>query len=221
MSGKSMLNDKQKFFLRLFSVNSNLVNRFYLTGGTALIEYYIPYRYSEDLDFFTEDTVDVESIMIFFKFIKPELKYKSIDFNTSYNRNLFFLNFDDSILKTEFTYFPFSQIEKPKKYEGIKINSILDIAVDKLFTIYQKPRSRDFMDLYMIQKKYGFAINELIKKARIKFDWNIDFVKLGSQFLLVTELKDYPKLIQPLKESEWQDFFLNEARKMKKKILID
>ena len=31
---------------------------------------------------------------------------------------------------------------------GVKVNSSLDLAVDKLFTIYQKPRCRDFIDLF-------------------------------------------------------------------------
>jgi len=219
MHKKNILNSKQKVFLQLLSENYKLANQFYLTGGTALTEYYIPYRYSEDLDFFSENEVDVSSITVFFKSVKSELEYKSMDFNTSFNRNLFFLNFNNSVLKTEFTYFPFPQIETPQKHGGIKINSILDIAVDKLFTIYQKPRSRDFMDLYMIQQKYKFTTDELLKKARIKFDWNVDLIKLGSQFLLATELKDYPKLVQPLKESKWQNFFLKEAKKLGGRIL--
>lgn len=219
MFSQSILNKKQKLFLRLLSNHPKLANRFYFTGGTALAAYYIPYRYSEDLDFFSEDEVDTKSITVFFKSIQPKLKYKSMDINTSFNRNLFFLSFTDSVLKTEFTYFPFPQVEVPQKDKGIKINSILDIAVDKLFTIYQKPRSRDFMDLYMIQQKYKFTLDDLLKKARIKFDWNVDPIKLGSQFLLITELKDYPRLAQSLKESEWQDYFLDEAKKLGKKIL--
>ena len=219
MDKQKILTKKQTLFLELFSKNLELVNQFYLTGGTALAEYYIPYRYSEDLDFFSEDEVDIQSITIFFKSIQSKLGYKSMDINTSYNRNLFFLDFANSSLKAEFIYFPFPQVEASQKHEGIKVNSILDIAVDKLFTIYQKPRSRDFMDLYMIQQKYKFTLDNLLKKARIKFDWNVDPIKLGSQFLLVTELKDYPKLIKPLKEKGWQDYFISKAKELGKKIL--
>jgi len=147
------------------------------------------------------------------------LGYKSIDINTSYNRNLFFLNFADSTLKVEFTYFPFPLIEIPQRYEGVRVNSIIDIAVDKLFTIYQKPRSRDFIDLFMILSKYKFSLDDLIMKARAKFDWNVDPIKLGSQLLLATELKDYPKLIKPLNEKVWQDYFIKEARELEKRIL--
>lgn len=54
----------------------------------------------------------------------------------------------------------------------------------------------------------------MLKKAKIKFDWHIDPIKLGSQFLLATELKDYPNLLVDLKERDWQGFFLNEAKRL-------
>lgn len=62
-------------------------------------------------------------------------------------------------------------------------------------------------------------MSELVKKAREKFDWHIDPIKLGSQFLLSTELKDYPHLIENIEDDEWQGFFLNEAKKLKSQIL--
>lgn len=219
MKKQHILTEKQRLFLEIFAANKSFADKFYLTGGTALAEYYIPYRYSEDLDFFSEDEIDVNSAVVFFKSKKKLLGYKSFELNTSFNRNMFFLNFNEYVLKIEFTYFPFPQIEKPKIARNIKIDSILDIAVNKLFTIYQKPRSRDFMDLYMIQIKYKYPIRKLLSQARIKFDVDIDPLKLGSQFLLSEELKDYPRLLISLKESDWQDYFEEEAKNLGKKII--
>jgi len=71
----------------------------------------------------------------------------------------------------------------------------------------------------MICEKENFSISSLIKKAKIKFDWHIDPLKLGSQLLLCKELKDFPKLITPLKESDWQNYFLNEANNLSSEIL--
>ncbi|KKQ44591.1 MAG: Type II secretion system protein E [Candidatus Woesebacteria bacterium GW2011_GWA1_37_8] len=34
-----------------------------MTGGTALAEFYIPYRYSDDLDFFSEEPFNLEDIV--------------------------------------------------------------------------------------------------------------------------------------------------------------
>jgi hypothetical protein len=102
---------------------------------------------------------------------------------------------------------------------GVKVDSLLDIAVNKVFTIYQKPRSRDFIDLYLIIKKTGWKMVDLIKKARVKFDYHIDLLQLGSQFIRATELEDFPKMLIKLPNSVWQKFFLDEAMKFSSNIL--
>jgi predicted nucleotidyltransferase component of viral defense system len=216
---KSILSKNQVHFLNLFARQSDLGNLFYLTGGTALAEYYIHYRYSEDLDFFSEIEFDTGPIVVFLKTIKSNLKFSKFDINTSFNRNIIQLIFDKEVLKLEFTYFPFPQIDKSHLVGGVKIDSVVDIATNKLFTIYQNPRSRDYMDLYMICQKYSFKIKDILKKAKAKFDWHVDPVKLGSQFLQATEMKDYPKLITKIDENAWHSFFETEAKKLKGKIL--
>lgn len=218
MNTKGILTKIQKHFLELFG-KQLFSQKFYLSGGTALAEYYIPYRYSEDLDFFSDQEVQIDEVIAFISSTKAQLGFRVFDYNTSFNRNLFFLHFPEYDLKLEFTYYPFTQLNSLKEEYGVKIDSIEDIAVNKLFTIYQAPRSRDFMDLYMIIQKYNYTIEDLIKKAKIKFDSHVDPIKLGSQFLLVTELKDYPKLIEPLEETDWQNFFKEEAKKLKKEII--
>jgi hypothetical protein len=40
---------------------------FYLTGGTALAEFYLQHRLSEDLDFFSEQEVESQAIAVFWK----------------------------------------------------------------------------------------------------------------------------------------------------------
>ena len=218
MKPTSILTPTQLNFLNLFS-ESSLTTDFYLSGGTALTGFYLPYRFSEDLDFFSEKEFDLQTVIIFLKNIKDLLGYHQIDINSSFNRNLIFLKFKDEILKTEFTYYPFPQSINPSKYKKVSIDSLEDIATNKLFTIYQKPRSRDFIDLYMICKEKSFSITGLVKKAKVKFDWHVDPIKLGAQFLLCQEVKDFPNLIVKINESDWQDFFLNEAKKLNSQIL--
>ena len=137
----------------------------------------------------------------------------------SFNRNLFFLELENDVIKTEFTYFPFPRIEKKKKINDLSIDSLIDIAVNKVFTIYQKPRSRDFIDLFFILKKENWNIDDLVKNAQIKFDHYIDPIQLCSQFLKSKELKDYPKMVTQIDDTVWQDFFTNEAKMLEKQIL--
>ncbi|PIP28377.1 MAG: hypothetical protein COX29_01510 [Candidatus Moranbacteria bacterium CG23_combo_of_CG06-09_8_20_14_all_35_22] len=215
----TILSDNQIRILEAISKDKTICHFFYLTGGTALAEYYLQHRLSEDLDFFSEEEFDIQAINIFFAKNKKVLGIKKIDIQQSFNRNLIFLYLKEDVIKTEFTYFPFPRIEKKIKRNKLFVDSLEDIAVNKLFTVYQKPRSRDFIDLYLIMKKTNWKIERLIKKAKIKFDWHIDYLQLGSQFMLSKTVKDYPRMILELKNEEWQKFFIDEAISFSGKIV--
>ena len=45
--------------------HSPLSKHFYFSGGTALAHYYLQHRYSEDLDFFSVQEIDVQSVSHF------------------------------------------------------------------------------------------------------------------------------------------------------------
>lgn len=218
---KNILTKNQKNILNIISKDKTLCDNFYLTGGTALAEFYLQHRLSDDLDFFSEKEFDPQSISVFFKKIKKEAKIEKVEFQQSFNRNLFFLDLTDSDkIKTEFTYFPFARIDKKEKINNLYLDSLLDIAVNKVFTIYQKSRSRDFIDLYFIlQKDKNLSLNDLVKKAQIKFGHYIDPIQLGTQYIKVKELKDFPKMLVDIEENIWQDFFILEARKLSDKII--
>ncbi|MFA5788675.1 MAG: nucleotidyl transferase AbiEii/AbiGii toxin family protein [Candidatus Gracilibacteria bacterium] len=216
---EKILTERQIALLEEIERQPFLVKNFYLSGGTALAGFYLFHRYSEDLDFFSENEVDPMQINIFFKSIQKTFGIKKIDYEQSYNRNLFFLHFDDEILKMEFTYYPFPRVKKGQQKFGITIDSLLDIATNKLFTIYQRCKARDYIDLYCICKKEKLSISDLIKTAKIKFDWHIDPIQLGTQFIKATEAKDYPRMTQDLDKKTWQDFFIEEAEKLAPDIL--
>ena len=221
MVAKSILSENQKKLLKIISQDKSICDNFYLTGGTALAEFYLYHRLSEDLDFFSENEFDSQSISVFFKKIKKEAEIKKVEYQQSFNRNLFFLDLEDGDkIKTEFTYFPFARIEKKTKIGNLYIDSIIDIAVNKVFTIYQKPRCRDFVDLYCILDKYKeLLLSDMVKKAQIKFDNFLDPIQLGSQYMKVSELKDFPRMLIKIEDKIWQDFFISEAKKLSNKIL--
>ena len=218
----NILTERQTHLLELIGQNTPLAKDFYLTGGTALAAFYLKHRYSEDLDFFSEQEVEVSGITVFLESVRTKLGITKIDFEQSYNRNLFFLHFSDKeVIKTEFTFFPFPPVEKQKRFLGVKTDSLLDLAANKLFTIYQKTRARDYIDLYFIFQNIDLTMAKLIKLAKAKFDWHLDPLQLGTQFSKVTEAIDYPRMIKPIGEKVWQDFFFAEAEKLGTQILTD
>ena len=221
MVKKSILSKNQKDILTIISKDKLICDNFYLTGGTALAEFYLHHRLSEDLDFFSENEFESQGISVFLEKIKNTAKIEKVEYQQSFNRNLFFLDLTDGDkIKMEFTYFPFARIEKKEKMGDLYIDGLLDIAVNKVFTIYQKPRSRDFIDLYFILKKdKGLSLDDLVKNAQVKFGNYIDPIQLGSQYMKAKELKDFPKMLVDIKENVWQDFFVVEAKKLSRKII--
>ena len=214
-----ILNADQIVFLKALARQSNFKKLFYLTGGTPLAAFYLYHRYSEDLDFFSEQEVDIVSLDTFIRGLRAKLGIKKVDFQQSFNRNLFFLHFKTGVLKTEFTYFPFPRIERGTPQFGLSVDSLLDIAVNKLFTIYQRTQARDYIDLYCICRKTGYSVPELIKKAKLKFDWHIDPLQLGTQFVKAEDAPDLPRMIEKVAQPEWTSFFLQEAAELKLEIL--
>lgn len=214
-----ILKKNQISFLNEVKHTPFLVGNFYLTGGTALAAFYLHHRYSEDLDFFSEKEIDLLNLDVAIKKIQEKLGVEKIDFQQSFNRNLFFLHFSNEVLKAEFTYFPFPRIENGSIEESIVVGSLLDIAVNKLFTIYQRVQARDYIDLYLIIKQEKLTVPDLIAKAKIKFDWHIDPLQLGTQFIKAKEARDYPRMIQEIPLKEWQEFFIEEAKKLKSDII--
>lgn len=215
----AILTEEQEKFLDLVSKEPYLCRKFYLTGGTPLTVLYLFHRLSEDVDLFSENEINLPSIKIFIGKIQKELKLRKVDYRQFLGLHTFQLVFpNDYILKVDFNYYPFPRIEKGRKYKNISVDSILDIAVNKVHTIYMKPRARDFVDVYFIVKERKYNLWDLLMKAKAKFDWDIDPIQLGSRLLVARELKDYPRMIKKVDHQEWKDFFVAEARKLKKEI---
>ncbi len=220
MAQESILAPHQKKVLEIISKEKYFTQRFYLAGGTALAEFYLKHRISEDLDFFSEKQ-EVNPIVIS-RFLNDKAKVLNLlNFETKriYGLYTYFLHFKDKeVLKVDFNYYPYPRIEKGLKFNNLEIEDIYDIGVNKVHTVVLKPRARDFIDIYFIIKEKGYSFQELLMQAKAKFDWNISLVDLGARFIEASKLTDYPRMLKKIDHKEWQDFFLKEARKLKKDI---
>lgn len=218
---KNILSPRQLDFLALINQNKEITKKFYWTGGTVLSEFYLHHRLSEDIDLFCEnEEVNQEVIEVFLKKSQSRLGFQSIErtqFLGLFSYHLIY-NQKES-LKVDFSYYPFPRIEKGSKYKNIEIDSLHDIAVNKVHTIAMKPRARDFIDLYFIIKEKKYEFHQLLMDVKVKFDWHIDPIELGSQLLRAQDLKDYPKMIKKIDHQDFQQFFLKEAENLKKEIL--
>lgn len=217
---KTILTPFQTKVLNFFSKQSGWFDRFYLSGGTALSEFHLHHRLSEDLDFFSEEEFSLTNINILLKKLKIDLpEISTIEFREFMGIRTFFIHYPKGVLKIDFNYYPFPRLEKGGKFNNLSIDSLMDIAVNKMQTISTKPRSRDFVDLYLIVKSQNTTLKELGRLARLKFDWFVDPLHLASRFLMAKNAIDLPRMLIPLEPKIWQDFFVQEAKKLEGSII--
>jgi predicted nucleotidyltransferase component of viral defense system len=222
--GKTILTTRQLDFLELAQTHAYIVKNFYLTGGTALAAFYYFHRLSEDIDLFCEkQEVDPNLVETFLKKISPKLhviRLKGIQTLGLVSFKLIYR--DGEELKVDFNYYPNPRIEKGTKFKNLDIDSVYDIAANKIHTVFMKPRLRDYIDLYFIFKKENYNLDDLIINSKAKFDWDIDRVNLTSQFLrakdFLKETKAFPKMLVPFNPKEMENFFLKLAKSLEGEI---
>jgi len=73
----SILSDNQRRVLDTLSIERAVCEHFYLTGGTALAEFYLEHRFSEDLDFFSEREFDPQSVSVTLKKLQRNIQQLS------------------------------------------------------------------------------------------------------------------------------------------------
>lgn len=223
--GKSILTAKQLDFLEFAQVQATITKNFYLTGGTALAEFYFQHRESADIDLFSEEEVENQPIEALLQEASIKLGIVKIIKQNYLGLYTYKLEYKDGdILKVDFNYYPFPKIEKGVYFGNLEVSSIYDIAVNKIHTIAMRTRVRDYIDLYFIFKNSEVSAKDYFEKLRIdsqaKFDWPLEVKNLVAAFLKVKDLKkeDFPKMLVPFNIRDMEDFFLKLAKSLEKEI---
>ena len=159
-------------------------NIFYLTGGTCLSRFYKEKRYSEDLDFFTNEnsqfskTIRILKIALNEKFIVNEMVF-SIDFIRLIINNYLQIDFvNDRVLHfKDFIYLK----------NGYCIDNVENILTNKLTAVMGRDNAKDIFDIYLINKYYTINWIEIIGIAHKKADFNNDD--------LIIRLKTFPTIL--------------------------
>lgn len=211
----SVLTKEQKILLDLIAQDNYIGETYYFTGGTALSEFYLHHRYSEDLDFFSTEKIDQERILGLMNQLGEQcnFSFKSRFAEVVYRFELKFAA--GANYKVDFDNYPYKQVEKPKKkYRQLDIDSLRDIASNKVFTINQRTDVKDFVDLYFLLKR-SFTIWDLWYSAKEKFKQaDFDTMLLAQDLLKVEDFDSLPRMIKPLTLLQLKKFFRNEAKKL-------
>ncbi len=150
LKGKGLLQPLQKRFLALWSTLPDQ-DQFYLTGGTALAEFYIGHRISFDLDCFT-----AHEPLIVLTSRRVELAAAAEGLQVSVVRRFaafveLLIADGEEALRVELALdSPYRLAPAVLSEYGVWVNDWLDLAVDKLLAYYGRAEPRDAVDLYFI-----------------------------------------------------------------------
>lgn len=211
------LTKEQKIILGEVSKNEFLTSQFYFTGGTALNAYYLNHRESEDIDFFSKTKFDNQVV---FTLMQEWAKLHQFKFDSRFNEVVYVFNLtfkNGAKLKVDFGYYPYKLLEKSKIIDGIAVDSIGDIAVNKLLTIQQRTNVKDFVDLYYLLDK--FTVWDLMDGVKIKFGMKIEPLLMAADFMKAAQFETLPKMIKQLSLKDLKAFFINKAEKLGKMVV--
>jgi len=216
---KSILTPFQKKIFLAIVEDTFFKEKFYFSGGTALAEFYLKHRYSEDLDFFTSERISYAQIKERLSLKLKKMGIDSFETRAIGGTKLFFLKKgEQEVVKVEFNYFPFKRLGKGKEFRKIDIDSLFDLAVNKLNTILTRHCARDYIDLYFIFQQKRYSWQELLAGIKKKFSWEVDLLNLAARLRKIEKLHDYPKMIKKFSPQKMISFYQKQADQFSQEI---
>lgn len=216
MKPPSVLTPFQRAFLRAF-FKQPAGEKFFLAGGTALAEYYLQHRYSQDIDLFTLDEDAFAEAWLSLPAVVARLggtyreRVSTITF-----RQMYIHVADQPELKIDFVRDAGPQFGEHQVLDGVIVDSELDLAVNKVTALFGRAATKDFVDVYFLLKK-GYNLDQLIELAKEK---DPGF----SEFYFAIMLRQYQRIesisgmIKPLTLEELHQFFESLSRQVMLKI---
>lgn len=197
-------------FLKSFFAREN---RFFLTGGSALGLFYLEHRYSYDLDFFTERSIDWLDVDGVIRLSAVEVGAEmSLQRDAPTFRRYLLVRGDEREI-VDIVLCAGLQLDPEKMlFDNIKVDTMHEIMVNKITTLISRCELKDLVDLYFLEKE-GYRVEDLFDEAQEK-DGGLDpaMISLLLNSLMISELPDY--LIKPLTLQELCEFVSDLKRRM-------
>jgi predicted nucleotidyltransferase component of viral defense system len=137
---------------------------FYLSGGTALAEFYLHHRRSEDLDIFTREdsAVPAGSALLDGLAADREWSVNWILRGRSFARAFVKSPDQEHGVKIELVTDQGTRLADPLAVDRVRVDSLLDIATNKVDAIHDREEPKDHFDLWTILSRGKAAIEDLL-----------------------------------------------------------
>ncbi len=200
MTKKIALNNLQNDFLQAFFTHEN---RFFLSGGAALVGFYFGHRETHDLDLFTLEN-EVENGFRLVNEVAKELNVIVESIQTSPDFRRLLVKRETEAIVVDLVREYVFQIDKEKPIiNGIRVDSPEEILANKLCALLSRSEIRDLIDVRELENA-GFSLENALQAAAKKdsgltpaqLAWVLNQIKFSDDFqpsnnLSVAELCEY------------------------------
>ncbi|MCP9494840.1 MAG: nucleotidyl transferase AbiEii/AbiGii toxin family protein [Pyrinomonadaceae bacterium MAG19_C2-C3] len=197
---RSALNNLQTEFLGEFFRRES---RFYLTGGAALVGFYLGHRETNDLDLFTLEN-EIENGLAIVRDAARTLGASVEAIQTAPDfRRLLVTRGDETVVVDLVREYVFQLEREKREIGGIRIDSPEEILANKLCALLSRSEVRDLVDVRELEKA-GFNLEDALSVAQQKdtgltpaqLAWVLNQIKFGDDLtppgeVSVAQLRNY------------------------------
>lgn len=103
-------------------------------------------------------------------------------------------------------------------WHGFRVESLLDMTINKVQTILTRFKARDFVDLYfLLQEGPERNLETLLELVRSKFEIGADRLTLAERLTMVRDIRELPRMLRPVDLGDIRAFFWERARELIRK----
>ena len=204
--------------LEILFTTEQIQRAYYFTGGSALSEFYLQHRESDDLDLFTRVGRNIRKD---YREVARVLDREGLEILSGREGDefvRFFVRGNDETgkgLKVEFCRDAGAQMSPAKTIADVIVDSFEDIAVNKVCAIYGRTEVKDFVDLFFILRESEFTLDYLVGRAKEKeaaFDREDTVLEFATKLLEVKNLHLHEiRMIKPLVLEDFRAYLTSKA----------
>lgn len=210
----SILTAAQRRFLRTAASVDAVRAHFVLTGGSALAEYFLHHRLSDDLDLFTAVP---RAVPLAVEALREPLASAGFALHVVRSFDTFAelrVEGNAEALKIDLAQDTPFRLAPPSEAsaEGLALDSLEDIAANKVGALFGRAEPKDFVDVYFLQREHA-PLDALVAEARRKHV-GMDDYWLAQAFARVQRVRLLPRMVRPVTIEEMQRFFTAAAERL-------
>jgi predicted nucleotidyltransferase component of viral defense system len=186
---------------------------FVLTRGTALSAFYLQHRYSEDLDLFTLDGDAFDRVPLYVADTAARLTASVASLQVApLFRRYKISRGEKSVIVDFFKELAPQFSEQKNDFDGIWVDTLPDIATNKVCTLLGRAEIKDYIDVYFLARA-GYALEDYIQAAQRK-DAGVSKATLAFVLSQVKLSKVPDFMIAPVDVAAVQEYFQSLAAKL-------